>query len=409
METEGMVVLMALPLFLILLAAGGALQGTAYTYDLKITIYDGNQTLSPDQPSSPYSLLLNETLFLNDSTQTSILESVSLNGFPVNYSLVNDADGNPSIEIPENTPLEPGANATLELSFEIYVSNMQINLSGIGNLSDIPSSLVQQYPMTGSWNLTGVDDAQAIYSTAQSLKGNDENVLSIVYNILGWFENNMVYNSSLPYPRTVSETFETHMGDCDDQANLFITYCRILGIPAYLSVGPIYLVGNNLEDYGNLQFNLTNVGWHAWAMVYLPKIGGGGEWVPVDLTFFGVPPDSEGHIKSQDPSQHIIDSALAYYGAVVLSNFKTTDYVGDSVYQWNALQGANITWSETDSMMLQTKATSNTSPALLVATLTLAILGLVAIFIMALRPRLRKVPDEQPPPTASVTLEAAEL
>lgn len=394
--------MIALPIFILLLATSGVLQGSAYTYDLNMTLTNGNQTLSPDLPSSPYNFLLDQTIFLNDTTQTAILESVTLDGLPVHYTLTNDTDGNPVIDIPEAMPLGPGENSTLELSFDIYLSRANIDLSGIGNLSDIPSDLAQQYPLTGSWNLTGTDDAQEIYATAMSLKGQDNNVLSIVYNILGWFENNMVYNSSAPYPKSVSETFATRTGDCDDQANLFIAYCRILGIPAYLSVGPIYLPGNDLEDDGNLHFNLTNVGWHAWAMVYLPKSGGGGEWVPVDLTFFGVAPDSEGHIKSQNPSQHITGSALAAYDTVVLSNFNATDYVGDSVYQWDVLVGSNITWTESHIMLPLVQTGVSASPELIMLGLTLIVLALVALFAVALRPRLHKLPGEPPHPGASV-------
>jgi hypothetical protein len=74
-------------------------------------------------------------------------------------------------------------------------------------------------------------------------------------------------------------------GDCDDQAILLISLCRIIGIPAYLQIGSIYSpeVDNETSTgwNGHVENIQNRIGWHGWAMVYIPPW----EWLPVDLTY----------------------------------------------------------------------------------------------------------------------------
>jgi hypothetical protein len=100
--------------------------------------------------------------------------------------------------------------------------------------------------------------------------------------MLAWFRDNTTYcNYEVPiYP---TKTLEDGLGDCDDQSILFISMCRSLGIPAYLQVG--ILIHNRIGDSktswdGHLTNIQDGVGWHGWAMIYIPPWG----WVPVDLT-----------------------------------------------------------------------------------------------------------------------------
>ncbi|WP_448376212.1 transglutaminase-like domain-containing protein [Fervidobacterium sp.] len=83
---------------------------------------------------------------------------------------------------------------------------------------------------------------------------------------------NVNYSYVLPYALydNISEyVATTFKGDCGFQALLFITLCRMVGIPARWQSG----------------LSITPVGAssHDWAIIYLEKYG----WVPVDLSFGG--------------------------------------------------------------------------------------------------------------------------
>jgi transglutaminase-like putative cysteine protease len=342
-----------LPLFLLALAGTGVVSASSFTYNLTMTLVNGNNSFLPNS-TNPYYYLLNQNVFPNSTSQTSIIQSVLFDGSPAGWVLNSDSDGNPLITILTNQTLEPHENATVELSFSLYLRPVVIDLSGIGDISQIPSSIVEEFPLTGSYNLSQMQNASQLVATALAIKGEDQNTLNVVLNMLRWFEDNMVYASKYPYPQSVSQTFSTLSGDCDDQANLFVTFCRILGIPAYTTLGPIYLPGNDMETDSNMVFNLTNVGWHGWAMVYLPN-NSGGEWVPVDLTFFSGAQDQDGHILSSNPLQHITSSAFASYSTVQYIDIKNADYISDSVSQRSVLISSNITWIESHDMVLVTQ------------------------------------------------------
>lgn len=342
-----------LPLFLLALASTGVVSGSSFTYNLTMTLVNGNDSFLPNS-TNPYYYLLNQYAFPNSTSQTSIIQSVFLDGSPAVWVLNSDSDGNPTIRILTNQTLEPYENATVELFFSLNLRPVAIDLSGIGNISEIPSSIVEEFPLTGSYNLSQMQNASQLVATALAIKGEDQNTLNVVLDMLQWFENNMVYASKYPYPQSVSQTFNTLSGDCDDQANLFVTFCRILGIPAYTTLGPIYLPGNEIETDSNMVFNLTNVGWHGWAMVYLPN-NGSGEWVPVDLTFFSGAQDQNGHILSGNLLQHITSSAFASYDTAQYIDIKNADYISDSVAQRAVLISSNITWIESHDMVLVTQ------------------------------------------------------
>jgi len=96
--------------------------------------------------------------------------------------------------------------------------------------------------------------------------------LSRARRIYDFVTLNVNYSYVLPYalynniPEYVASTFK---GDCGFQALLFITLCRMIGIPAKWQSG----------------WSITPVGAspHDWVIIYLDKYG----WVPVDLSFGG--------------------------------------------------------------------------------------------------------------------------
>jgi hypothetical protein len=132
----------------------------------------------------------------------------------------------------------------------------------------------------GSWL---VDDAmlRSLANDIWLMEGKTENILSIVTGLADWIGVN-IFLGSHEVPYYANETYTKEEGDCDDQAILLITLCRILGIPAYLQIGCINQPGVNEGSFYNGHFtsSLRNIGYHGWAMVYIPPWG----WLPFDMT-----------------------------------------------------------------------------------------------------------------------------
>jgi len=379
-----------LPLLVLVLIGSSASVSPVYTYNLTLTLINGGQPLSPDEYGGAYFYLLNQNIFPNSSFQSVELTRITLNGIGAGYSLTYDSDGNPIVTINTNGSLGPNQNATVFMSFRATLNKTQLNLTSPGNLSSIPVELKQAYPLTGSFNISEIPNSQEIVETALSIKGDEENVLAILLNLARWFEDNMVYSSNLSIPQDVSQTFATKSGDCDDQANLFVTFCRIIGIPAYTTIGPIYIPGLTIESEGNLRFNLTNAAWHGWVMAYLP--GSGGQWVPVDLTFFRGAVLINEHVHSTDAMQHITGSALAYWDTLEYAYVKNLDYVSSAVQSKENITSSDIVWVEQHSMAMEGQQQTN-FPAFddpfSVLMFVVAIFALLVFVITYLRRRSR--------------------
>lgn len=260
-------------------------------------------------------------LFMNNSWQTvKLLNST----FPVE-TFENDSDGNPVavLQFPQ-AELSSGENLSFVVWYEITIKpraipNIAENESD--ELDEIESTLVSDYTgQEGPWqtgNLT-------LRQLALSLKGNETKVLSIVGNFIEWIVNNVVYpKTSHEVPYYPSETYSKLEGDCDDQAMLLITLSRIVGIPAYLQVGCIYLSDRPLEEDSywdnRVTFVQKHIGWHGWAMIYVPPWG----WLPVDLTYVSQSPED-------DPLNAIKHGAITEPTAVQFENVKHDDYVASS-------------------------------------------------------------------------------
>ncbi|HDI42221.1 MAG TPA: transglutaminase family protein, partial [Candidatus Bathyarchaeota archaeon] len=223
------------------------------------------------------------SLFLNNSWQTVAVEDVSHQIIEVDV----DEDGNPIAYLNiEKWTLAPGENITIQVSYEITSMPRtlpEITLEASGTLKDIPERLKEEFcEDEGCW----LTKNQTLRELAQNLTGSEENVLAIVCNFVSWINENIDYKS-FDTPLYPNETYQLRQGDCDDQANLLITLCRIVGIPAYLQVGCVYVMGISEETTwsGHLELLEVNVGWHGWATVYIPPWG----WLPVDLTYSDFP------------------------------------------------------------------------------------------------------------------------
>jgi transglutaminase-like putative cysteine protease len=228
-----------------------------------------------------------------------------------------DQDGNELAVI--DLPSEILAGETLIFSIEFVVSSEDISRPEIdpadaGSVDEIPADLVEEYTSqteTFMWN-------NDLESLTLELTSKEDTVLGTVTYLIDWIMANITYcNFDTPlYP---NETFGDLQGDCDDQAILLISMLRSLGIPSLLQVGVVFSESIDSEKSsleGHLSSRQDGLGWHGWAMVYVPPWG----WVPVDLTLTA----------ATDPLE-MIQQAPEYESSVVTAfNVSRQPYVGDS-------------------------------------------------------------------------------
>ena len=258
------------------------------------------------------------SLFMNNSWQSVRLVERSL---PL-ISVENDSEGNP-ISLLNLTPLNPGQSVSYTVKYDIISeprSIPNITEEQSQNLTNILPDLKNDYcKKEGPW----LTDNLNLQELAFNLTRSEKRVLTIVKNFVTWISCNITYDLQAEVPKYPNETYDNRTGDCDDQAILLITLCRIMGIPAYLQVGAIYDIFSYRSDtywQGHVTSVLKNIGWHGWAMVYIPPW----EWLPVDLTYVLIDP------YLTDPLNAIKGAAVTGQGVIQYMNFIHTDYVGGS-------------------------------------------------------------------------------
>lgn len=292
---------------------------------------------------------------MNNSWQTFYIVESS---YPVQNGAYDD-DGNRVAYL--NMPLGLGSNERVVVNVtyhaNVYSKEIpQVDEALSGSLKDIPEELTNSYCQPiGPWQFNRTDWKYLSNIVNANVK-NESNVLRILYNFVRWIGRNVDPPSEehimafYPNETYSQQNFEygTHgEGDCDDQANLLITFCRIVGIPAYLQIGCIYLpteeyaINKDVGLYGgHLSMEERHIGFHGWAMVYVPPWG----WVPVDMTW--------GYEQSEGPSSAITQSAIVTVSTISLLNVIKTDYVLDD-YEWTKnLVNSNLYVDEIYSMRL---------------------------------------------------------
>lgn len=153
-------------------------------------------------------------------------------------------------------------------------------------LSDVPLSLAERY----AGNSTSWPISSTIHDLALNLTRGCKAYYDLLDTLSKWIEENVAYpleqSEKRPIgPQYPDETYKSGIGDCDDRSVLFTTMCRAVGIPSFLQVGGIPKPASQFYDVkygGNYIYRSKGIAWHAWSVVYVPKIG----WIPVDTTYF---------------------------------------------------------------------------------------------------------------------------
>jgi hypothetical protein len=342
-------------------------------------------------------------LFMNNSWQTVILTHCN---FP--YQKTFDADGNP-IALLQTLYVKPGESLTINVTYSIYsriagqrklIWDPELTESNSGTLEDIPLPLKKAYcKPVGPWNYKQ-PGWEYIRRLAFQIQGNERSALKVVYKFVDWLAHNIRYPTNThetPLYPTQTYTHQNQLqrtkgeGDCDDQANLLVTFCRIVGIPAFTQVGCIYLPDQykTVSVYtGHVRIVAEQIGWHGWAMVYIPPWG----WIPIDLTWLI---DKAGTTLSESshwtgPNSTIIGAAVLTPNTVIYQNITQSDYIKPSIEGITNIREANLYITETDSMRAVGTGAFYGSASITELAPSIAILIIVAVMTVSIYLYARK-------------------
>tara|TARA_Y100000310_G_scaffold343267_2_gene450094 strand:- start:3990 stop:5840 length:1851 start_codon:yes stop_codon:yes gene_type:complete len=145
----------------------------------------------------------------------------------------------------------------------------QTNLAKVYQEQTFPITNTEQTEYTLATEFIDINDD--IEEKAQELSAGETDLYKVVFKLAEWTEENIEYNLSTIAAETVepsSWVLENKRGVCDELTNLYISFCRSLGIPARFISGIAYT--NIINDFGP----------HGWAEVYID-----GQWIPMDIAY----------------------------------------------------------------------------------------------------------------------------
>lgn len=310
-------------------------------------------------------------LFMNNSWQEVYLVDTSC---PIK-KFNNDSDGNPVILLDVgDMRVPPGRRLSYLVTYRLVFRERSVPMVSedlSGELDDIPLELKEKFcKPTSLWHFNVTE----LRRLAEEIAGEERRVLTILKRFISWIARNINYATS-EVPRYPNETINQRLGDCDDQANLLITLCRAVGIPAYLQVGCIYIPGLHRSFVywsGHLMIRQTGIGWHGWAIVYVPPWG----WLPVDLTYVRADLRVE-------PLSAITHSAVIEHYTFQYSNITVSDYISEIISIKKFIEGSMFYICEDDFMDLEKNVVFPRPP--LVKLVHPAILILRLLNIVAMR------------------------
>ena len=335
--------------------------------------------------------------FINTSFQKGYVLSFKVNGSEEQYDIQTDEYGN-AIVVPSLknlSSLKPGdcLNFTYLFHIDVLHPKQVVNLSklSVENFKQITEELKPYVSPIGLWNWSLWKNFLKFKQISSELSNSASTPLDVVLRTIKWFEENVKYSAQSIDPIPPDQVLEQLKGDCDDQANLFVAFCRFNKIPAYTEIGAIYL-----PDYSDkagddiLKYELINVGYHAWARVYLP-LKEGGMWIPVDLTFF----------KGKGLKGHIEGAAILKSNCML--NVKVVDFdyiavVRDIKSSFKKLGGF---WYEKHIMKLSSIRTGEAALPLQTALVVSAIISLTSALtflfaIKKIKQGIKRIHNAQP-------------
>ena len=285
-----------------------------------------------------------------------------------------DEDGNPIalLNLPEEIP--PGSSINFTVAYLMELTKRpkpRISLEKAETPEEIPDGLRGEFCVpTGTFTVD-----EEMRRLASRITENESSVLGMVLALLGWIRENVYYGTH-DVPRYPRETMEWGLGDCDDQAILLITLCRALEIPALLQLGCVYLEGyeeSQISWGGHLTIEQRDVGWHGWALVYIPPWG----WLPVDLTLK----------MGADPMSCLVEAPEYGDFIVVCYNITKSDYVGQSRMERRQITHSSL-YITLEERMVRVKTPLYRRPQTLIITAMPIVAVITILLLWRLRERL---------------------
>jgi len=163
-----------------------------------------------------------------------------------------------------NPSLQAGGEFTITRTFRYITFDYRPVIDQEAERSQwdqIPQEIIEKYTYPERF----LEQNDALIDTVFQLLENIANPVSQAEALYNWVQNSMTYVYP-PEQRGVQNALATLKGDCGQYSALFMTMCRIAGIPA--------------RQQSGFNFIPHNTGAHVWSEIYLPVKG----WVPVDAT-----------------------------------------------------------------------------------------------------------------------------
>lgn len=183
------------------------------------------------------------------------------------------------VKLPEGQELQPSiffetTSANLEYTVEYEFDHVRkyIDLSKVDERDVANGEVPQDVQDYLNEELPHIQFTPYLKALAEEIRGNETNPIHIARKIYDYITTQTDYRFVREYASIDNLTeycAVNSKGDCGVQALLFITLCRISGIPAKWESG--------------LDAKPGDVGEHDWAMFYIPTLG----WLYVDLSYGG--------------------------------------------------------------------------------------------------------------------------
>jgi len=164
---------------------------------------------------------------------------------------------------------------------------------------------------------------------SKEIVGEETNPVVIARMLFAWVDTNVTWASTREYstvPSLSMYPFENRHGDCGMQTLLYITLCRLNGIPARWQSG--------------WEFRPPDQSMHDWGMIYFEPYG----WVPMDVTYglreSAHEPMKYFYVSGMDSYRLIFNDALSqpFYPAKMFPRSETVDLQRGEV-EW---RGGNL-------------------------------------------------------------------
>jgi transglutaminase-like putative cysteine protease len=190
-------------------------------------------------------------------------------------------DGNPVTGAPQRT-----------VYFETHLKNITeplvfqevVEFTSYGYYPKLDPKSVE--PLPGDWNGANLGErpphivfAPEIQKEVKKIVGHETNPIIKAQKLFRWVSANIPWNAEDEYcilPSFALKGFNARRGDCGVQNTVFITMCRIAGIPARWQSGFETKPGSD------------SWGMHDWAEIYIAPWG----WLPADASY-GVKPSKD--------------------------------------------------------------------------------------------------------------------